>query len=355
MNRRALVTGANGQVGSYMCEELLAKGYKVYGMLRHTSTINLWRLAGILDRITLVEGDLTDDASLRRVLQQTRPQEVYHFASQSHVGVSFLEPIHTLETTGLGTLRLFEAIRFGTALSDHVRVYYAASSEQFGNVSMSPQNELTPMEPISPYGCAKLLAYRLAQTYRMAYGMYIACGIAFNHESPRRSEEFVTRKITRTLAAITAGAVGKLHLGQVGVQRDWSHARDIAQAAWLMLQHPVAEDFILASGESHTVQDFYRLAFSLVGLVAEDYVQIDPRLFRPTELLALRGDATKARQLLKWSPQYTFWSLVKEMVDADLALVGVDRPVPSDQPERVGAPEAVAAVAPGTDIPEGAA
>ena len=319
MKRRALVTGCTGQTGSYLAELLLEKDYQVYGMIRRTSTQNLWRLAGFQHRLELVEGDLLDESSLRRLLTSIRPDEVYNFAAQSHVGTSFVEPTYTSEVTGLGVLRLLEAARNGTPSS---RIYQASSSEMFGNPVVQPQDEHTPIQPISPYGCAKAFAHHVAQTYRQAYGMFIACGIAFNHESPRRGEEFVTRKITKAVARIKSGQLHILRLGNYSAKRDWSHAKDMARGAWLTLQHPTPEDFVFASGESHSVQDFAELAFNMLSLNPSEYIKTDASLMRPTDIQLLVGNAGKARRLLRWTPTVTFMELIKEMVDADMAEVG---------------------------------
>ena len=330
MKRRALITGITGQDGSYLAEFLLEKDYEVYGMVRRSSSPTLSRIFHLLDRVKLVEGDLSDDASLRRCLAVSKPQEVYNLAAQSQVGISFLEPIHTSEVTGIGALRLYEAVRLYTSLSEGVRLYQASSSEMFGNAPTSPQTELTPMRPVSPYGCAKLFAHSMAQTYRASYGMFIACGIAYNHESPRRGEEFVTRKITRVAAMIAAGAPMKLTLGNIDARRDWSHAKDIVRGMWLLLQHSTPLDCILASGTSTSVQEFYQKVFACLHLNPSVHVELQTALRRPTEIAQLVGDTTLARTTLGWTPTYTLDTLIKEMVDAELATFGLSDPRPPE-------------------------
>lgn len=349
MKRRALITGCSGQDGSYMCDWLLAKDYDVYGMMRRSSTVNLWRIAHLLDRIHLIEGDMTDDSSLRRVLKAAQPDEIYHFAAQTHVGVSFLEPLHTTEVTALGTLRLLEAARLH---APHAHIYQASSSEMFGNASLQPQTEDTPLEPCSPYGCAKVYAHRIAQVYRQSYGMFIACGIAYNHESPRRSEEFVTRKITRSVALILAGQMDVLRLGNTAARRDWSHAKDIVRGAWLSLQHQVPDDFVFASGQAWSVQEFVETAFNYVGLEVDQYVKTDPGLLRPTDIQTLTGYSGKAQRILRWTPEISFMTLVKEMVDADCAALGLSHPLPSPRPSP-SVPSVT--VPPEADLPQGTA
>lgn len=309
--RRAFITGISGQDGSYLLELLLEKDYEVYGLLRRTSTSNRWRLAGIEARLRLIPGDVTDHSSLIAALRLSNPHEIYHLASQSYVAHSFEAPLHTGDVTGLGALRVFEAARL---TCPHARIYQASSSEQFGNPVESPQNEATPFNPVSPYGCAKTFAHFCATTYRQAYKMFIACGIAFNHESPRRGKEFVTQKIAQGVAAIQRGDCATLTLGNVETKRDWSHASDIMAAAWAMLQQEIPGDYVLASGVSHSVKEFAQRAFHLAGLEFSDHLLIDVALYRPTDVLNLVGNSQKAKTILGWSPYVTFDHLVEEMM-----------------------------------------
>jgi len=309
------LTGITGQDGSYLAELLLSKGYRVTGLLRRASTNNLGRIDHLRDnpQLQLRYGDLCDSGSLIRALREAQPDEVYNLGAMSHVQVSFKNPEYTGESTGVGAIRLFEAVRDECP---GARVYQASSSEMFGS-SPPPQNESTPFHPRSPYGVAKLYAYWAAVNYRESYDMHVSNGILFNHESPRRGETFVTRKITKAVAAIKRGKQKELLLGNLDAKRDWGHARDYVEAMWLMTQNP-ADDFVVATGEMHSVQEFLEAAFSYVGLTWQDYVRTDPRYFRPAEVDALQGDATKARQLLGWQPKTSFQDLVKDMVEADL-------------------------------------
>ena len=318
MKRRALVTGVTGQDGSYLCELLLEQDYEVYGLIRRTSTTGTWRIDPFIDRLKLIPGDVTDLSSLVRAVKLVDPQEVYHFASQSSVAHSFSVPLSTLDITGGGTVRLLDALR---QYAPHARFYHASSSEQFGNAQISPQTEETPFLPISPYGCAKVYAHTMAVTYRQAYKMFVCSGIAYNHESPRRGEEFVTRKITKAVAKIKVGVQSELRLGDTSARRDWSHAKDIVRGAWMMLQRDTPDDYVLASGETHSVQELVELAFNYASLNHHQYVKIDPGLFRMTEIQQLQGLALKATQLLGWRPTVTFSQLVQEMVKADLDAV----------------------------------
>lgn len=318
--RRALVTGASGQTGSYMVDLLLEKGYTVFAGTRRTSTSNTERLAHCLSRITLLPMDLTDSSSLEHALYEAMPHEVYNFAAQSFVAESFATPLATSDVTGLGALRLFEAVR---NVCPTARVYQASSSEMFGN-SRAPQSETTPFAPVSPYAAAKTFAHYCAQVYRRAYRMYIACGICFNHESERRGEEFVTRKISKAVAAIKTGQQPRLVLGNLAAMRDWCHAEDVVRGAWAMLQEEEAADYVLASGKTHSVQEFVARAFDTVGLTWGDYVDIDPQFYRPAEVNVLCGDATKARSLLNWRPRVSFEELVARMVGHDLAVADAD-------------------------------
>ena len=318
--KKALVTGVTGQDGSYLTELLLKKGYEVYGMVRRASTFNTERLDDVYQdphaedyKLRLVYGDLDDGSSLIRILEQTQPDEIYNLGAQSHVRVSFDVPEYTVNTAGLGTLRLLEAVR---ATGIKARFYQASSSEMFG-ASPAPQNESTPFIPRSPYAAAKVFAHQICQNYRDAYDMYICCGILFNHESPRRAIPFVTRKITRAAARIKHGLDQKLYLGNLDARRDWGYAGDYVRAMWMMLQQEEPDDYVIATGESHTIRDVLNVAFSTMGLDWEKYVEIDPRYFRPTEVDHLCGDATKAKEALKWRPTVSFQSLIEMMVVAD--------------------------------------
>ncbi|SNB69666.1 GDP-mannose 4,6-dehydratase [Thermoflexus hugenholtzii] len=316
--KRALITGITGQDGSYLAEFLLEKGYEVIGMVRRTSTINFERIRHIQDRITLVQGDLLDQSSLIDILREHRPHEVYNLAAQSFVPTSFKQPVLTGEFTALGVTRLLEAIRL---VDPTIRFYQASSSEMFGKVREVPQNENTPFHPRSPYGVAKVYAHWITVNYRESYGMFAVSGICFNHESPRRGLEFVTRKITYTAAKIKLGLAHELRLGNLEARRDWGYAPDYVRAMWLMLQQDEPEDYVIATGETHSVREFVELAFDYLGLDWKKYVVVDPALYRPADVDLLVGDATKARTKLGWAPSVTFEQLVKIMVDADLELV----------------------------------
>jgi GDPmannose 4,6-dehydratase len=318
MTKTALITGITGQDGSYLAELLLDKGYRVYGVARRLSSPNFNRIAHIADRITLLDGDLTDQSSLDTALRMAQPDEVYNLASQSFVPTSWNQPTLTGDVTGLGVARLLEAVR---NTCENAKVYQASSSEMFGAVDESPQNEKTSFHPRSPYACAKVYAYHLAVNYRESYGISVYNGILFNHESPRRGLEFVTRKITDGVARIHCGLAKELKLGNLEVGRDWGYARDYVEAMWLMLQQENPDDFVIATGETHTVKEFAELAFKEVGLNWEDYVAVDKRFYRPVDVRELRGDASKARQILGWKPEVTFEQLVKMMVAADLQRV----------------------------------
>ncbi|MCS6964206.1 GDP-mannose 4,6-dehydratase [Thermoflexus sp.] len=316
--KRALITGITGQDGSYLAEFLLEKGYEVIGMVRRTSTINFERIRHIQDRITLVQGDLLDQSSLIDILREHRPHEVYNLAAQSFVPTSFRQPVLTGEFTALGVTRLLEAIRL---VDPTTRFYQASSSEMFGKVREIPQNENTPFHPRSPYGVAKVYAHWITVNYRESYGMFAVSGICFNHESPRRGLEFVTRKITYTAAKIRLGLAHELRLGNLEARRDWGYAPDYVRAMWLMLQQDEPEDYVIATGETHSVREFVEVAFDYLGLDWRKYVVVDPALYRPADVDLLVGDATKARTQLGWAPSVTFEQLVKIMVDADLELV----------------------------------
>ena len=325
--KRALITGITGQDGSYLSELLLARGYEVHGLIRRSSTFNTERIDHLYvdphesdARMFLHYGDLSDGTSLRRVLERVQPQEIYNLAAQSHVRVSFDEPEYTADVDALGTLRLLESVRdYCERCGDEVRIYQAGSSEMFG-ASPAPQNETTPFHPRSPYGVSKVAAYWFAVNYREAYGMFVANGILFNHESPRRGETFVTRKITRAAGRIKEGLQDKLFLGNLEARRDWGYAADYVESMWLMLQHDKADDFVVATGESHTVRDLLDHAFGNVDLDWRDFVTIDPRYQRPAEVDNLQGDYSKAESVLGWKPRVRFAELIRMMVDHDLEL-----------------------------------
>jgi len=313
--RKAFITGITGQDGSYLAELLLEKGYEVHGLVRRSSSFNTWRIDHIRDRIALHYGDLVDQYSLVRTLQKINPDEVYNLAAQSHVKVSFDMPEYTADVTAVGVLRLLDAVR---ELGLPTRVYQAGSSEMFGLVQETPQTEKTPFHPRSPYAAAKVFAHWMAVNYREGYGMHVSNGILFNHESPRRGENFVTRKITMGLAAIKRGQSKELRLGNLDAKRDWGFARDYVEAMWLILQQDQPDDYVVATGETHSVREFLEEAFGYVGLNWQDYVKIDPKYFRPAEVDLLLGDAGKAKRVLGWTPRVAFKELVRMMVDADL-------------------------------------
>jgi GDPmannose 4,6-dehydratase len=315
--RRALITGITGQDGSYLAEILLAKGYEVHGLVRRASTFNTQRIDHIRDRLTLHYGDLVDSTSLFGVLKASDPHEVYNLAAQSHVRVSFEMPEYTCDVTAAGVGRLLEAIRVTGCTA---RFYQASSSELYGKVKETPQTEATPFHPRSPYAAAKAYGFYLTQNYREAHGMFCANGILFNHESPRRGENFVTRKITRAVGRIAAGTQKKVALGNLEAKRDWGFAGDYVDAMWRMLQENEPEDYVIATGETHSVKEFLALAFGRAGLDWEQYVETDARHIRPAEVDLLLGDASKAKKALGWEPKVSFKSLVEMMVDADLEL-----------------------------------
>jgi GDPmannose 4,6-dehydratase len=361
MTKRALITGITGQDGSYLASFLLDKGYEVHGIKRRTSLFNTDRIDHLYQdphesarRFILHYGDMTDSSSLLRVVQQTQPDEIYNLAAQSHVAVSFEEPEYTADSDALGTLRLLEAIRI-LGLADRTRFYQASTSELFGNAQPSAQRETTPFYPRSPYGAAKLYAYWITVNYREAYGLFACNGILFNHESPVRGETFVTRKITRALSRIVLGLEDTLYLGNLDARRDWGHARDYVEAMWLMLQQATPEDFVIATGEQHSVREFVETAAAELGISlawrgegieeqgavadidtnrlapqtpaigrGDVIVRVDPRYFRPTEVDALLGDFSKARGKLGWAPRTDFGALVAEMVKEDLVLAARD-------------------------------
>lgn len=323
MTKKALITGITGQDGSYLAEFLLDKGYEVHGVIRRSSSFNTGRLAGIYvdphepnPKLRLHYCDLTDGSALNQLLKKIKPDEIYHLGAQSHVRVSFDIPEYTGDVTGLGTLRILDAIRESGVKT---RFYQASSSEMFGRVQETPQSEKTPFYPRSPYGCAKVYAYWMTINYREAYNLFACNGILFNHESPRRGETFVTRKITRAVARIKMGLENTLYLGNLSARRDWGYAPEYVEAMWLMLQQETPDDYVIATGETHTVQEFVELAFSHVGLNWKEYVKIDPHYFRPTEVDLLVGNAAKAQKVLGWKPRTKFEELVRIMVDADMA------------------------------------
>jgi GDPmannose 4,6-dehydratase len=328
MTKRALITGITGQDGSYLAELLLSKGYEVHGLIRRSSTFSTSRIDHLYQdpheadsRLTLHYGDLLDSSSLINTLQRVRPDEVYNLGAQSHVKVSFEMPEFTGEATGMGTLRILEAIRHADW---PIRFYQAGSSEMYGLVRERPQNEDTPFHPRSPYGVSKVFSHWMTIQYREAYDLFASNGILFNHESPRRGATFVTRKVTRGVAAILAGKEQKLYLGNLDARRDWGYAPEYVEAMWLMLQHDQADDFVIATGEMHTVREFVELAFGSVGRDWHDHVEIDPRYLRPTEVDELEGDASKAAGLLGWKPRVAFSDLVRLMLEADLREAGLD-------------------------------
>lgn len=328
MSKVALVTGITGQDGSYLAELLLEKGYEVHGIIRRSSSFNtdridhLYRdphLQGV--RLFLHFGDVSDSTGINRVLRTIRPDEIYHLGAQSHVRVSFDTPEYTADVTGLGTIRLLDAI-VDTGIK--TRFYQASSSEMYGKVLEVPQKETTPFYPRSPYGCAKVFAYWTTVNYREAYNVYACNGILFNHESPRRGETFVTRKITRALARIIAKKQDKLYLGNLDAKRDWGYAKDYVEAMWLMLQQNEADDYVIATGETHSVREFLDVAFDYVGMDWKKFVELDSRYLRPTEVDLLIGDASKARDKLGWQPRTGFRELTRLMVREDLKIEGLD-------------------------------
>lgn len=332
--KRALITGITGQDGSYLAELLLSYNYQVHGIIRRTSTFNTDRIDHVYQdphleeaRLFLHYGDLTDGTTLRRILEEVQPAEIYNLGAQSHVRVSFDSPEYTVDTVAMGTLRLLEAVRdYQQRTGKQVRFYQAGSSEMFGLVQETPQRETTPFYPRSPYACAKVYAHWQTVNYRESYDLFACNGILFNHESPRRGETFVTRKITRAVARIKAGLQQKLYLGNLDAKRDWGYAKDYVQAMWLMLQQEQPDDYVIATGETHSVREFLELAFKYAGLNWQDHVEFDPRYLRPAEVDLLIGDSTKARQKLNWQPSVTFAELVALMVEADLQVLQLALP-----------------------------
>ena len=318
MTRRALITGLTGQDGSYLAELLLEKGYEVYGMVRRSSTLNFERIAHIQDEIQVVQGDLLDEGSLSELLKEVKPDEVYNLAAQSFVQTSWQQAVLTGETTALGVTRLLNAVK---NTDPEIRFYQASSSEMFGKVQEVPQKETTPFYPRSPYGVAKVYGHWITVNYRESYNLHASSGILFNHESPRRGLEFVTRKITHHVARIKLGLINELRLGDLHPQRDWGFAGDYVEAMWLMLQQDEPEDFVVSTEETHSVEEFCEIAFSHVGLSWQDYVVQDERFMRPAEVDLLIGDASRAREKLGWEATTPFTQIVTDMVESDLELV----------------------------------
>jgi len=318
--KRALITGITGQDGSYLAELLLEQGYEVIGLVRRSSTISLERISHIADRVTLVSGDLVDEISLVNVLREHRPHEVYNLAAQSFVQTSWTQPVLTGEITALGVTRILDAIRI---VDPEIRFYQASSSEMFGRVRTVPQHEDTPFYPRSPYGVAKVYGHWITVNYRESYNLHASSGILFNHESPRRGLEFVTRKVSNGVARIKAGLQSELRLGNLDAQRDWGYAADYVKAMWLMMQQESPDDFVIATGETHSVRELCQVAFEVAGLNFEDFVVTDPAFMRPAEVDLLVGDASKAREILGWKPETNFHELVEMMVRADLTALGL--------------------------------
>ena len=324
MAKRAFITGVTGQDGAYLSQFLLSRGYEVYGLVARRASCTVWRLneLGILDDVRFEEGDLADLSSLARVLREVRPDEIYNLAAQSFVGTSWGQPILTAQTTGLGVLNLLEAIRL---VAPAARFYQASTSEMFGGVQSAKQSELTPFHPRSPYGVAKLFGHWITVNYRESFNLHASSGILFNHESPLRGIEFVTRKVSDGVARIKLGRQKTIRLGNLDAQRDWGYAGDYVEAMWLMLQQEVPDDYVIATGETTTVRDMCKCAFDHVGLDYKDHVEIDPRFFRPAEVHILLGDPSKARAKLDWRPKTDLKSLMAMMVDADLRRVQAER------------------------------
>ena len=326
MAKRALITGITGQDGSYLAELLLDKGYEVFGMVRRASTTNFWRIEHLLDRIVLKPGDLLDQLSLIKVLEEVRPHEFYNLAAMSFVPASWDQPMLTGEFNAQGVTRALEAVR---RVDPKIRLYQASSSEMYGKVREIPQTELTPFYPRSPYGVSKVYAHYITVNYRESYDLFAVSGILFNHESPRRGLEFVTRKVTDGVARIKLGMSDTLGLGNMDAQRDWGFAGDYVRAMWLMLQQDQADDYVIATGESHSVRELVELSFGHVGLDWQKHVKLDPRFLRPAEVDHLVGDSTKARKALGWTPEVDFAGLVRMMVDADMARLSRARSTPT--------------------------
>jgi GDPmannose 4,6-dehydratase len=317
MMKKAIITGVTGQDGSYLAELLLSKGYKVLGLKRRTSIIATERVDNVMEHpnFSLAYWSLFDGSSLYRILKEFKPNEIYNLAAQSHVRVSFEVPEETAQNVGIGFLRILEAVRH---VNPDIRIYQASSSEMFGDNPQVPQNEKTRLMPASPYACAKVFSHHLCRNYRESYGMHVSSGILFNHESPRRGETFVTRKITRAAARIKLGLQDKLYLGNLDAKRDWGFAGDYVEAMWLMLQQPKADDYVIATGKTYSVREFLHLVFEIAELNVEDHVEFDSRLLRPHEVPLLLGDATKAKKVLKWQPKTDLKKLAKMMYESDL-------------------------------------
>jgi GDPmannose 4,6-dehydratase len=331
MAKRAVITGITGQDGSYLAELLLEKGYEVVGVVRRTSAANLWRIEHLVDRITLKPADLLDQLSLIRLLQEVKPHELYNLAAMSFVPASWDQPMLTGEFNAQGVTRVLEAVR---QVDHSIRIYQASSSEMFGKVREVPQTEATPFYPRSPYGVSKVFGHYITVNYRESYGLFACSGILFNHESPRRGLEFVTRKVTDGVARIKLGLADKLSLGNLDAHRDWGFAGDYVRAMWLMMQQPQADDYVIATGVSHSVRDLVETAFGHVGLDWQKHVRLDPALIRPAEVDHLIGDASKARRVLGWEPSVTFQALVNMMVDADLERLASAQRRHADAPAR---------------------
>jgi len=312
----ALITGITGQDGSYLADFLLTQGYRVVGMVRRSSTENFERIEHLRGKVEICQADLLDQLSLINLLRQARPREVYNLASQSFVPTSWEQPVLTGEFTALGVTRVLEAVRL---VDREIRFYQASSSEMFGKVQEAPQTERTPFYPRSPYGVAKVYGHWITVNYRESYGLFACSGILFNHESPRRGKEFVTRKVTDGVARIKRGLADKLHLGNLEARRDWGYAGDYVEAMWRMLQQPQPEDYVIATGQTHAVRELCEIAFARVGLNWQEHVVVDPKFVRPAEVDVLQGDASKAKRVLGWQPRVSFRQLIEMMVDADMA------------------------------------
>jgi GDPmannose 4,6-dehydratase len=324
--KKALITGITGQDGSYLAELLLAKGYDVHGVVRRSSNFSTSRVDHVYDRLHLHYGDVCDGTAMSRLVRSVAPDEVYNLAAQSHVKVSFDQPVYTADATGIGALRMLEAVRDGQeSCGKQIRFYQASSSEMYGKVVETPQRETTPFYPRSPYGVAKVYAHWITVNYRESYGLHASCGILFNHESPRRGETFVTRKITRGATRIKMGLQDRLFLGNMSAKRDWGFAGDYVEAMWLMLQQDKPDDYVIATGETHTVQEFCDKVFASLELDPSEFVTIDPRYYRPAEVDLLLGCPQKAKDVLKWEPTTSFDDLIDRMVLSDLMLAGRER------------------------------
>ena len=328
MSKRAIITGITGQDGSYLAELLVEKGYDVYGLVRRSSAPNLWRIEHLLDRITLKPADLLDQLSIIRAIEQIQPSEFYNLAAMSFVPASWDQPMLTGEYNAQGVTRILDAIR---QVGPKIRFYQASSSEMFGKVLEVPQRETTPFYPRSPYGVSKVFAHYITVNYRESYNLFAVSGMLFNHESPRRGLEFVTRKVTDGVARIKLGMADSLLMGNLDAQRDWGFAGDYVRAMWLMLQQPVATDYVIATGVSHSVRQLIEIAFGRVGLDWQKYVRVDPSLLRPAEVEHLLGDSSRARNELNWTPQVSFSQLIEMMVDADLARLSVSRAISAER------------------------